>query len=55
MYIGGNMLQQTSVPSIKRNKVSQGVRSQRLVHFFRAVALFSVPLRSVEFGLRRRK
>lgn len=49
------MLQQTSVPSKKTNKMPQGFRSQRLVHFFRAVALFSVPLRSVEFGLRRRK
>lgn len=30
-------------------------RSQKLAQFFRAVALFSMPLRSAKLGLRRRK
>ncbi len=30
-------------------------RTKKLVHFFRAVALFTAPVRSSELGLRRRK
>lgn len=30
-------------------------RTRRLVQFFRAVSLFSMPIRSSELGLRRRR
>ncbi|MGL4367851.1 MAG: hypothetical protein ACRCTQ_06200 [Brevinemataceae bacterium] len=41
--------------AVNKSFVSPCHRTKRLVHFFRAVALFSVPIRAAQHGLRRRK
>ncbi len=46
-----------AIASIQLAKVSEhpAYRTKRLAHFFRAVALFTMPIRCTELGLRRRK
>ncbi len=46
-----------AVSSLTLAKISEhpAYRTKRLVHFYRAVALFTMPIRSTELGLRRRK
>lgn len=44
----------TSIP-ITKYTTTVAFRTKNLVHFYRAVALFSMPVRSSELGLRRRK
>ncbi len=46
-----------AVANLSLSKVSEfpAYRTKRLVHFYRAVALFTMPIRSTELGLRRRK
>ncbi len=46
-----------AIASTQLSRVSDypAYRTKRLVHFFRAVSLFAMPVRSTELGLRRRK
>lgn len=45
------------ITKVQLNNVSNvpAYRTKKLVHFFRAVALFAMPIRCSELGLRRRK
>jgi len=50
------MIQETTTKTTTSyTKDITAYRTKKLVHFFRAVALFSMPIRSSGLGLRRRK
>ncbi|MGL4562875.1 MAG: hypothetical protein ACRCVW_03365 [Brevinema sp.] len=50
------MIQQvTSNITVNQMHSVSACRTKNLVHFYRAVALFSIPIRSSALGLRRRK
>ncbi|MDK2817982.1 MAG: hypothetical protein KFW21_00860 [Spirochaetota bacterium] len=44
----------TNIQSIKTS-IIPAYRTKKLVHLFRAISLFAMPIRCSELGLRRRK